>query len=970
MKRRLRWLFIGIAGIYLLVGYIAFPLFLQAKLPGIVNKTTQGNLEIDDVAFSPLLLELSVEGVRFKDREGEPFFTLDRGVVNLDLFSLLLGKPTVKNIRLQGPKIGIVRRSDGSFNFDWLLHLKSGDKAAKKKEESEGLPPVVLKNFEIEEGAFFFREMTKEVPFEVVLSPIGFRLVNIDTTKPEKSGDAMRFHAKIGDGGFLNIKSDIDKLTPLALHGTLDFESGKLFTEYRYLQENLNVEVADGKLHAHLAFTFDTDRLEDLRLEDIRIALEQLRIKPESEYHDVMRVGRISLDGGVCEPLRHRASLEAITIREPYLFVERDKTGGINWEHLARVAPVTEKRREAPEPETVPQNDDDWNATLGHLALHGGKVAFQDRTTSLPVTTTIDRIEFTAENISTDTREAVVYRSGMRINGEGNLSAEGELRRAPLSVSGAIGLKALPLKGFSAYISESSHLGLESGRLSAKSTFAYEKSDKAPDLRADGELKVRDIAVSDVRDGTTLFAWNELLIQPFALELFPNRLFIESVDFNGLFVNAHVDEKQNFNFADLAKERTAPRKSTSETGKSKNGNTLFPVQVVKLRIIDSGADFQDESLPLKFKTHIHDIDGTVLAIANTRSETSHVDVKGEVDRYGSASLKGSLNAADPKSFTDLDLRFRNIDLNALSGYSGKFAGYAIEQGKLFLDLNYDIRDAKMQGKNSLVIKKIKLGERLEGEEITYLPLGLAIALLEDSDGVIDIELPVEGRVDDPKFRFGQVVWNAFANLITKAAAAPFKLIGALLGVEGEKLEFIAFEPGDAHLLPPEREKLDQLAEALKKRPKLALGIEGSYDNRADTHALQLEKLKALAISRFGKKQERDELLMSEDILETLYEEKIGKEALEALQERFDKKEKEDKNAAQAYRSTLIEHLAMLQQVTGEELVSLARKRAQNVAHYLKSGDGVAGRVKVKAGAKSEAGGGDFVLSKMLLEANE
>jgi hypothetical protein len=212
-------------------------------------------------------------------------------------------------------------------------------------------------------------------------------------------------------------------------------------------------------------------------------------------------------------------------------------------------------------------------------------------------------------------------------------------------------------------------------------------------------------------------------------------------------------------------------------------------------------------------------------MSSDRGARAQVQIEGRVDDYGMSKINGEINFFEPAVYTDMSVLFRNLEMTRLTPYSGKFVGRRIDSGKLSLDLKYFIEDGKLKGDNQIIVERIQLGEKIESPDAVSLPLNLAIAILEDADGVIDIGLPVSGDLADPKFRYGQLIWKAFTNLITKLATAPFRALGALFGGNSETLDAIIFESGSVALLPPEVEKLTNLAKALEKRPHLKLIIQ-------------------------------------------------------------------------------------------------------------------------------------------------
>ncbi len=184
---------------------------------------------------------------------------------------------------------------------------------------------------------------------------------------------------------------------------------------------------------------------------------------------------------------------------------------------------------------------------------------------------------------------------------------------------------------------------------------------------------------------------------------------------------------------------------------------------------------------------------------------------------------------------------------------GKFAGRTIESGKLSLDLEYKINQRKLRGKNQIIIDNLTLGERVGSKDATNLPLDLALALLRDSKGVIDLGLPVQGSLDDPQFNYGSLIWKAIVNVLTKIVTAPVRALGPLLGGSDEEFEAVIAEPGEARLLPPEREKLAKLAKALEQRPQLKLAVEGHFDKALDREALADSIVKLEVSKRAGMK---------------------------------------------------------------------------------------------------------------------
>ena len=277
----------------------------------------------------------------------------------------------------------------------------------------------------------------------------------------------------------------------------------------------------------------------------------------------------------------------------------------------------------------------------------------------------------------------------------------------------------------------------------------------------------------------------------------------------------------------------------------------FPVNIRRIRVNDAKLVFEDLSLRPQFGARIHELNGVITGLASDRATRSRIELDGRVDEFGSARIRGELNPFAPRANTDIGVVFRNVDLITASPYSMKFAGYKIAAGKISLDLRYKVKDSKLDGENKIVLDQLTLGERVDSPDALKLPLELAIAILKDSDGRIDLGLPVSGSLDDPQFSYGAIVWKALINVIGRIVTAPFRALGALFGGDGAKLESIDFEPGSARLTPPERQKLRQVAQVLAKRAQLKLAVPGQFNEAADAPVLRDKAMRGEVLRRSG-----------------------------------------------------------------------------------------------------------------------
>ena len=1179
---------------YLFSGFFLIPFFLKPQIIEIVHNKTNAKITLDDVSFNPLTCKLELSKLTLYSQDDKELVYLKSIVLNVELYSLFKSAIHVSEFVLEEPRISLILDKNKQINLTSILK-PSKEVPTEESSEPTQIPRIILDRIAILKGKVNYEDYSNKSKFEFELKNIGFELKDIDTQGLESKDAYLRFYTKLEDGGFVDINSEILSIEPFIVKGNIDYEASKLYTQWRYVQDILNLEVADGKLSLHTEYYFNLEDLPATTLSNLNIHLDNLRVKPKGDAKDVLRLKSLYVDNVTLKPLAQNARIDKIALNSLDIKAKRSKDGNIDWLDFIKMdsgAVETDKASPSESSESkpwdvliddisleniqvkfedsgikpnvntsldelniyaqnvtaegnkpfdyqmdmrmnekfkctskgsishkvldvsssvvckdldvayyVPYIDDiaskelevydvklrsliagfdanitakdinssivldveganvhlnkfalnknstykrlmtfsaldikginlntatkevfvkdttmkylnmrtkrlqdgslsienlvvpkvkplakkkgfkkkalkeekEYRVRLDKVSLKAAKVTFEDQGLSPSVTSKIDRIYLTARKIDSKKYSWMNYYLSARVNESGKLKANGSLRHTPLKQKGKLELSKLSLKELTPYIQEHAYISLEEGYLNLNTRTNYAVSKDKPDLNVQGSFSVEEFFVNDSRDKSSLLSFSQLNLKEFTLETSPNRFYVKEVDINSFYVNARVDSNKTMNFSKLAKS-TSDVNSTStdesNTSTKEDSNTTapptFPVKIVKINVKDGSAIFSDASLPIHFETNIHDLNGEIYSVSNVANETSYIDIIGEIDEYGSTKLKGSLNASNPKSFTDLAFNFRNLDLSAMSGYSSSFAGYKIEDGKLFLNLNYDIKESELIGENSIIIKKIKLGEEVDIEGGS-LPLGFVIGLLEDSDGIIDIDMPIRGNVDEPDFKYGALVWKTFGNLILKAVTSPFKFLGSMLGIGGDELEYAVFEGGSSSLLPSEREKMDNIAKLLIKRPKMNLSIGGGYNLAIDKKAMQREKLIAQVVSLSGAKNEKEKVTaMTSDLLEDIYEKVKDDNKLERIEDELEKKHKDKDEFKQAYLGALIKECSDIQIITPLEIQQLARKRSQVLTEYLVDAKGIE-KVRVKAVEIIESEGDEKKLIKSKLE---
>ena len=570
----------------------------------------------------------------------------------------------------------------------------------------------------------------------------------------------------------------------------------------------------------------------DLQVKGLSFGMNDIQIgNPQTPVPEI-RLQTWLVKGADFDLASNTLSIDHAIFQDGNIDVRRDKDGQLNLAELFLPAGTdAEKTQASPGNTGKPA----FQYLIRDVDVSNFGLAFSDQTVKTDGEIVhLDHLHVAVSHI--DGRSQMPVDVSFDIREGGRVEIQSRVDPAEPSVQADMNVASIFLTPFEPYLASQAMLQLASGTLSTRGQFAFREKEMQPKIAYNGDLDVADLQILEIGSDKTFLGWEHLIASDLKLRLQPNRLEIEDLKLAGLDGQFIIFEDGSLNLTNVFRERPREPDKNEAPVAAKTEGPVFPIYLHKLRVENGGLFFADYSLMPHFATGIHQLDGSIIGMSSERNARAQVQLDGRVDDYGTSEIKGEINIFDPTAYTDMSLLFRNLEMTRLTPYSGKFVGRRIDSGRLALDLTYSIDNGKLMGNNQIVIERIELGEKIDSPDAVSLPLNLAIAILEDANGVIDIGLPVTGDLADPKFSYGQLVWKAFTNLITRLASAPFRALGALLGGASETLDAIFFKDGSAELLPPEVEKLVNLSQALEKRPNLKLVVQGRYSVEKDGKA--------------------------------------------------------------------------------------------------------------------------------------
>lgn len=564
---------------------------------------------------------------------------------------------------------------------------------------------------------------------------------------------------------------------------------------------------------------------------------------------DALVAERVALGKGELDLAGRRLSLGEVVVQGLSARARRAADGSVAWLR----APAL--RDTPPDDGAAP-----WRLQLPSLRTENASLRFDDRAVTPSVTQSVHKLALTASGIDTaaDAPAEVSLRFGL--NRRGDVAASGRIGLAPLTVALALDLKAIELLPLQAYFTDRLNIAVTRGQLALKGDLSLALGET---LRGGfrGQATVGDFHAVDKPNSADFLKWKSFHLGGIDARLGPDSLNIAEVALSDFFARVIVSPEGRLNLMHIVRRETdgagavAGAEGTTAAGAVERrageaaaplparASPALPLRIDKVTLQGGSVNFTDNFVKPNYSANLRAIGGSVSGLSSAQDSVATLSLRGSYDDIAPLRIEARLNPLASKPFLDLDADVKGIELTPFSPYSGKYAGYAIEKGKLSLFVKYRIEDQRLTAENRVFLDQLTFGAPVESPSATRLPVTLAVALLKNRRGEIDINLPISGSLDDPEFSVGGLVVKVIVNLFVKAVTSPFALLGSLFG-GGEELSFLTFPEGRHTLDAAAQQRLEALARALQDRPALKLEIDGHADPERDREGLKLALLDA------------------------------------------------------------------------------------------------------------------------------
>ncbi len=593
------------------------------------------------------------------------------------------------------------------------------------------------------------------------------------------------------------------------------------------------------KLHLQLQAEPAADGLK-LNIADAAFSVDNLVLN--SGAMTPLKLAQLGFEGGEIDLAAHRASLGRLHFDGGQLDLSRDGKGKFLFLNAFPKSGSGAQPPAKDAPASAP-----WVANIKTVEFNKFGARYDDASSGIKANLQDFNLKLT--DASTDLKKPLAFDGAVGLREGGLLTAKGKVVPSTGAVDTDLKLTKLAIAPVQPLLSKYVKLKIAAGSISGQGRLHTGAGGKAdPGLRYDGSLEVAELAL-DEEDNDRFAHWKSVRADKLAFGLSPDLLDIAELRVIEPDATLIIENDRSFNAQRLLVTQPASDAAAKPAAAPASAAEPFPVKVRRVRFENAKLAFTDLSLRPQFGAKIYELGGVITGLSSKRDASSQIELDGRVDDYGLARIRGRLNPFVPADNTDINVVFKNVDMVSASPYSMKFAGYKIAQGKISLDLEYKVAKGQLEGNNHIVLDNLTLGERIDSPDALKLPLELALAILKDSDGRIDLGVPVSGNMNDPQFSYGSVVWKAIGNIMTKIVTSPFRALGNLFGVSGDKLESIDFDAGSDVVLPPEREKLKQVAQILAKKAQLKLSVPGQYNEQVDGAALRAQALRRVVLAR-------------------------------------------------------------------------------------------------------------------------
>ncbi|WP_244816749.1 DUF748 domain-containing protein [Caballeronia sp. Lep1P3] len=790
------------------------------------------------------------------ERAGAPLFSARALHVRIADMEPLRDVYHFDEITLAAPEVHLSRDASGALNVGKLASPSKPDN--QKPAQKEGPPlDLAIRRVAIDDGRIAFADDLMKQHVEAAVTKLAVTLDGFSTLAKTPARFALK--AASDKGGTLDASGSVT-LAAKTADAKLALDALAVPPLQPYIANAVAARVESGTLGAHLPVSVDWSKPDAaLQVGAGDVKLDALTLVPTNApgaspitlRSAVAKIAKVDLAA-------RTAALDSVQVSGLALDAARRRDGSID---LAALAGPHEA---APEPSATrkiqkeQQGGPAWRYQIGQISLDDASAGFTDETPARPVKLRVAPLSVGVRQFSDDLTKPLPVEGKLTLNGKGSLAVAGSVTVSPLKLALHVKGDQVDASAFEPYFGDKLNVDVASAYLNASGDLAVSGSGKTLAASYKGDASLTDVRMLDKATSDRFASWKLLGLTSLKASYGERGTDVEAarITFANFYGRVLLDAQGKLNLKSVVASdngraqavtqsvtrpaASAPVAASAPADASKSGQSGPPVNMRfgQLVLQNGRVTYTDDFIKPNYTANLVAINGTVGAFGTQSTTPAPVDVTAKLAANGPVSIKGQVNPLIAKPALDLTASAHDVELTNLTPYSSKYAGYPITKGKLNVDLHYMLADDKLTANNHLFIDQLTFGDHIDNPSATKLPVRLAVSLLKNSRGEIDVNIPISGSLSNPEFSVGGLVWQAIVNLVQKAVTAPFSLLAHAFGGSGEELNYVEFDAGSATLGDAAQKKLDTVAKALADKPSIRLDVIGRVDPKVDEPGLR------------------------------------------------------------------------------------------------------------------------------------
>lgn len=825
------------------LGYVPKP--LPVAIPkGLLSGTVELHfLQTPDAPQVQLTGHLQLDDFALDSSKGEPIARLGHGTAELADVQPLVSRYQFGAMKLDQAQVYYTAGGGGHSNFDTLTAPSAPAEPGKKAAPTD----LRIASIALTGSAVHYTDATQNKLDLLNLhgSLLGLSMLAAPAAKLDLAGQLF--------GGDISAKGTLD-LAASKLNAALALKQVDMVPLQAMAGSAMAARAAKGKLDANGQLQLDWGKTVNVQLASAHASVMDFALEATGKGQ-ATPVGWSKLDADITEIdlASRQARLASLVATGMRLDVQRAANGTISLAQLF-APPKGAPRAPASPADAGPP----WQWSIAHLGVEDGGLRFTDRATGdgKPALVQVTSLKGGIDDLSDKFNQPRALKLEGNI-GKGSFSAAGKVQPSPAIADLDVTTRGLDIATFAPYISVPLNVTISSARMSGKGRVHYDGRGKEPKFTFKGNAALERVRVQDKVTGDDFMRWSALNAGNLDVAYGSGtpRMHVGSLVLSAFYARMIVNANGRLNLSDVVAqpEQEAPVSVTraetpAQAATAKAAEAAKPVEPVapaadirigQVTLVNGQLNYTDNFIKPNYTANLTKVTGKIGAFGTAGGPPAEVAVQAQLDDNSPVDINGVMNPLTPVAFLDIKGKANEVELTRLSAYSSKYTGYPITQGKLTVDVHYMLDQRKLQADNHIFITQLTFGDRIESPGISHLPVKLAVALLKDTQGNIDVNVPVSGSLDDPKFSMGGLIWRAIGNLIARAATAPFRLLGAAFGGGNhEDLGYVEFDPGSAVLNAAAQERLGKVVAMLNQKTSLTLDIIGRVDPAQDQNGLR------------------------------------------------------------------------------------------------------------------------------------